>query len=514
MTDTSPKRLFNRPFSRRWIETIGGEFRKLAADNEITLEIKRRARENGRNNLPVEDDVEPDLTQRQILDTFSSGAESLSQALWNTLRGALEQIVDRIPRELDTATVVSRLRNEIERTKDRFREELIGLRHDEREAWRDLKLFKGENELARSATYPRSRPPTLVLAAIGGALLVESFLNGMIFREVSPSYTVGGIVQALAFSVVNVALGYFVLGFAAARYAGHRTPWKRQLGWSGLSFAILLGLLWNLYVAHYREAAEVKFALFQATHNLADFTNNPVDGIAHMLAGFWNIPSWPALVLFIVGLLIFFALGVEGFYGWDDVYPGYGPADRKHKDARLAYEAGARDLRNGVNGALGRVAAEMDARIERDKAAVIEAREIASEAEQAVREANDSVAELGRACIQNLKSYREANIYVCTTRAPRYFDTYPTLAIRLERDPEIDEKLALAKAALAGNLQRKEEFDKSLAGLTDWASSDLAAYFEDILEKATFLADHERKPGASPGSAGSSPPPRDPDEPS
>ncbi len=506
MAEKSPKNLFTQPepAARRWVAALSGKFGDWAEQKAAAQDIRRRARENGRNNLPLSGDAEPDVVQQQIVDGFYSGADSLYQALWNRLRGAHDLIVDRIPKPLEPDPIKALARIEIVGIRDRAKDELVALYHDEREAWKDLKLFKGENALARSAVYPKPRPPMLVVSAILSALVVESALNGLIFRDVSPSYTVGGILQAVAFSLVNVFLGYFALGFAAARYATHHDRWKRQMGWSGIGFIIFLGLLWNLYVAHWREAAAESFAKIasdlaraatQPGVQLPDVAYMIVDAGEHLLKHGLGLTSWSAIVLLVLGLMIFTALAVEGYHGWDDTYPGYGRVDRAHKDARIAYERRVGDLRTAINSALDAVKQDVSGRLQADETRVAEALEIESEAQQAEREARDSVTDLARSCLQNLRDYREANSYVRTTNPPAYFAQFPQLESDLPENDQISKRLEEAQAALISNREAKRTFDNTLGEWAREEAGNLAVFLNQVREEATFRADHERKGG-------------------
>ncbi|HEX2591460.1 MAG TPA: hypothetical protein VHL34_08185 [Rhizomicrobium sp.] len=492
MREGSPKTIFKQkdPQARRWVKALEsefGEFKDWAEQKARTLEVRQRARENGRNNLPLTDDREPDVAQQQIVDSFHTGVDSLKQALWNRLRGAHDLIVERIPKPLEPEPIKALARIEIVGIRERAKDELIALRHDERETWRDLKLFKGEHALARSANYPKPRPPMLVLTAIVAALILESIMNGMIFRNISPSYTVGGTVQAFAFSVVNVFLGYFALGLAAARYTTHRELWKRRLGWSGVSLVITLGLFWNLYVAHYREqAAEAMAANADPLHII-------IDALRHMFRTNFALTSWEAIVLLLVGLMIFFALAVEGYHGWDDTYPGYGRVDRAHKDARTAFEEKTRELRAAITRRLDDVARDVATRLEADETAVTEAREIESEARQAELEARDSVTDLDRATLQSLRDYREANTYVRTTNPPAYFKDYPELEFELPENKDIKLRLDDAVAALDVNRTAKRVFDSTLGEWAKQEAENLRTFLDEVREEATFRADHERK---------------------
>ena len=439
--------------------------------------------------MPKTEEDAPDIVQQQIVDKYSSGADSLKQALWNRLRGAEELIVERIPRPLVESAYLVQSNIQIADIKDRARDELVTLCHNERESWRDLKLFKGKNSLARSAQYPVPRPPMWVVAAVVSALVIESIMNGMIFMDASKSYALGGVLQALMLSIVNVALGYFALGFGAARYTGHAEKWKRQLGWSAAAAFMLLGILWNLYVAYLREIAQQQSDSGQSF--LPRIVGTIIDAMSQLPQNWFHLQHWQAIVLFMVGLLIFFVLAIEGYHGWDDVYPGYGKSDRIHKNARQDYETAVGDLKTAISNALAAMSTTVAGKVAADERAVEEASEIASEAEQAELEARDSAEDLSRACLEALNEYREANAYVRTTPAPAYFKVIPTLEAELPKNSQIALRLADARSALEANRKAKQTFDASFLKLTQEEAVKVQAFLDGVLKDATFRADRE-----------------------
>jgi hypothetical protein len=452
-----------RPASKVWYAQIARE-----------LKVKRQARQAGRNNLPAVGDAEPDAVQQLIVGRFRTNFESLTQALWNQLKGALDLIVQRIPQALLPDSMVEETELAVTRIRDRTRNGLVALRLRERECHRDLQYFKGENELVRSASYPAHRYYAWLLLA--GALLLETILNAFIFGQASPGYLRDGLIQAGSFSVVNIVLGFLLLGICASRYALHRNPWKRAAGIAGVILALVLGLGFNAYVAHYREVLE--HTPIDQVDPLA--RTSYVDALSHLLAEPFGLTSWQAIVLFAIGLVIFGGLAAKGHMGFDDVYPGYGGRDRVHKKALRRFEGAFARIKAEGDRAIDATTARVRQRLAAEAKGVERARDIAAEAGQAQREIADSAADLARACTDNLRDYREANLFVRSDAPPAYFADYPSFEVALPEFPAIAQRLAEAEAAAEQNRQAANQLDRRLNRLAEAELNAFEAYLREI----------------------------------
>lgn len=476
MNPFSPKNLFRRGamFARRWLPPM------IQGDHQATigreLQVKLRARECGRNNLPATSDAAPDVVQQQIIDRFGTGAEDLTQALWRRLKGALDLVVQRIPEKLDLQSIADAAELAIVRVRDRARSTLIALRKHERDRWRDLSAFRSANGLTgRSAQYTQPWPPLKVWVWIVLALVGESFLNGAIFAEASPDYWQGGVIQALAFSGINILLGFFFLGLIAARYASHVTSWKRIAGIVGVIVVVIIGILFNMYVAHYREVIE-SVPLDQID---ALAKTSYVDAAKHMREHPFEFTTWQSIVLLIIGLAVFLGLAIKGYFV-DDPYPRYGHHERAAIRARRAYERAKQDVKKAVEKEIDAAAKKLKRRIEAEARRVDEAREIVAESEEVEREVADSAADLARACTVNLRDYREVNAYVRTDQPPTYFKEYPTFSVKLPEMAEIARRFQDAVDWLERNRVTANQIEKHLNEVSKAELDAFLAYVDDI----------------------------------
>ena len=105
------------------------------------------------------------------------------------------------------------------------------------------------NRLPRNISQGQRTFAFLVLAVF---VILESILNGMFFAEGSEAGIIGGVMQALVLSVLNVGVAalYAVYGLP---FLFHRSKWGNALGvLATVAFVVwLLGL--NLAIGHFRD---------------------------------------------------------------------------------------------------------------------------------------------------------------------------------------------------------------------------------------------------------------------
>ena len=245
---------------------------------------------------------------------------------------------------------------------------------------RERKLKLGE-ALGRGVHYVSDHPDVRILQLSVIALLVlfESAANAYFFAQQSEFGISGGLFQAAAVSIANVAVSFFIVGYWGLRHAS--TPadnWRNPLVWDARNyfklfgmFAIAVGvtivLLVNLSAAHYRNLidlaashdmnAAIEAIRNNEPHPLAyetgrDFKWPWVDAetckvvlnseIGLSIGGAATNPmcrpfaihSLDAMVLFALGLAISALAAFEG-RGADASYPGLSDAAREFEKARV-----------------------------------------------------------------------------------------------------------------------------------------------------------------------------------
>ena len=178
-------------------------------------------------------------------------------------------------------------------------------------------LFRKENGLRREASYPKS-----VLLFIGLLIVVlvgESVANAWFFAQGNDFGLLGGALQALIVSVINLFIGLSI-GIGCLRYMNHiKTGIKYTAGVLFVIFSFV-ALIFNVLVGHYRAALSIEPDNAKQLA-VSNFLENP-----------FGIPDWDSWILVIVGIAVTVLVAWKGKNS-NDAYPGYKKCDKAMKDA-------------------------------------------------------------------------------------------------------------------------------------------------------------------------------------
>lgn len=185
---------------------------------------------------------------------------------------------------------------------------------------KELRVFRDENGLDRTADYPVSKPYHFSIVAV--MIIIEALGNMYLFAQGNELGLLGGIFEAILLSVVNVGVA-MLAGMLAVPQLSLPHGFRRTAGTLGLVVTLLFALLFNLVAAHYRDLLiqSKEVALQQAMP----------DAIAHPLQISFN-----GLLLLVLGLVVS-ALGLWKGYKADDPHPGYGPLSRRYERSKEAF---------------------------------------------------------------------------------------------------------------------------------------------------------------------------------
>jgi hypothetical protein len=252
-------------------------------------------------------------------------------------------------------------------------------------------------------------------------------------------------------------------------------------GWSGTVTIGAAGIVWNLYIAHFRDL----ISRVAPGTNLYTKPANYLNAFADMAAGPFHLVSWQAVALFFIGLAIFAALAVKGFQSFDDPYPGYGHIDRRYKTAMRSYERQKAALWNASTAVLKLQRRALDAGRTRETADVAEIRQIKAEAEDAQREFEESGMALERAMGELVREYRTVNQSVRSAAPPLYFARYEILTVPLpNRSVEFAGDLDQAEITREANAAAVLETNTLLNQLETKMEQDYTSYIEMIETEA------------------------------
>lgn len=238
----------------------------------------------------------------------------------------------------------------------------------ERAPERSRKLRLGEST-GRGVHYVSSHPkvPLFQMSIIALMILFESAANAYFFAKQSEFGLAGGIFQAAAVSLANVAVSFFIIGYWGLRHVSMPLDWsnngfnRRNLYVLNGLIAIIIGsilvLLVNLSAAHYRNILDIQalglempdgigskiFPHFMVNPNVceailtSDLGNTIGSAATNAMCRPFAIHSLDAMVLLALGLAIASVAAFEG-RRLDSPFPGFSDAARSLENARTDLE--------------------------------------------------------------------------------------------------------------------------------------------------------------------------------
>jgi hypothetical protein len=327
------------------------------------------------------------------------------------------------------------------------RNELHGLRRGLDAAEKDFDHFQKTHRITRA---PRVSEGSVMFFKISVLILVflfEVIANGFFLAKGSEMGVVGGIVEAIAFSFLNIGFT-LILALFCVSLTAHRSWFLKLIGLASILVYVSFAVSLNLLLAHYREISGTFFdeAGVQA---IARMRNDPF--------GLTDIKSW---LLFGTGVIFSIIAFIDGWY-LRDPYLGYAGVHKRLIAAREKYVNRQEylidnliDVRDEHNEKVDAIIKSLSGR-RREHNAIIAHR---SKMLSLFTQYQD---QLERTANMLLRKYRDANIKARTTDAPKYFDnTYklerikPTRASDAElSDKDISASITKAQAELTDQIK-------------------------------------------------------------
>ncbi|SFL13369.1 hypothetical protein SAMN04488498_1387 [Mesorhizobium albiziae] len=284
---------------------------------------------------------------------------------------------------------------------------LRDLKHDLDVRENEYSWFRKKHNLIRAPRLPEGGAHILRVALLVFLFLVETGANGSFLAKGNEQGFFGGIIEAAAFSMVNIGVA-LLAAIYCARLVTHQNFIVKTIGAASILLYGAIALAVNLALAHYREVSGT-LVDGAGTQVVANMIANP--------AGLTDIKSW---LLFMVGLLFSIIAFIDGWFVFDP-YPGYAGVEKRRKSAREGYNdgqaeriEGLQDVRDEHNEKVKEIIKGLGLR-QREHRAIVEHRG------KLLSLFAEHQNQLERACNQLLSKYREANIQARTTPPPKYF---------------------------------------------------------------------------------------------
>lgn len=302
-----------------------GQFLRLDINKlKKELRIDERAKENGSKQLPGSESDDFDEVESEIINTieaertrclneFNDHLTTYNQRLANlNIEAHLTQVT------LDAREAIGDFKAQTNQGKD----DLEIARDDVEKHADQLKNFRIEHSLSRPAHYPRSH--FLHLGVIAIIFIAECLFNALFLAVGNEFGLLGGVGEAFVISLVNIGIALF-LGKKMMPFIFHKNISLKLSGIAIIVIFCLANVVFNLLVAHYRDALAIEMSDKAAISAMSSFMVTP-----------FNITDFKSWIM--VGVGCFFALIAlfDGF-GMDDPYPKYGHWDRLRRRAYETY---------------------------------------------------------------------------------------------------------------------------------------------------------------------------------
>ena len=294
--------------------------KKIAKD----LKIEQRAHENGSNNLPAREAKDLDEVEKEIVQVVREEINKSRQRFEENQKTYEDRFyrMYHIEEYGSFETEARNMLSEYKKDVDDGLNQLQIVAEPLKETADERRSFRTKNKLDRTAHYPDTAITVLRWGLIAVLFLVESLANANFLAKGSDYGLIGGWVEAIAISFMNIGFSV-IIGLFVLRELWHRKFFRKLWGLFGLIIWLAFTLVFNLLVAHYREQAGIITEI--SSFVFAEFVENPF--------GINEFQSW---MLFGIGSL-FAVISLLDALKMDDLYPFYGKLNRKYEKLRLQY---------------------------------------------------------------------------------------------------------------------------------------------------------------------------------
>jgi len=369
--------------------------------------VKDKAVDSGRRNSPSEAATSLDSNELDFLHKIETIAVQSTLKVGESTR-ALRDSIDSLSiteRADKIDKVLEGFESEVQVKFAPQLNELEGYRVDAINAEKDLAEFKKDNALRRTASYPESN--VLTFSILGFTLLVETFCNGFFFAKGSDLGLLGGVVEAVVISLINISLG-FIFGRFIFCENNHISSVRKKSGAVFSLLFIVAAIIFNLFIAHYRAALEA--SPDQATLLAIETFKSGILSIS-------DVGSW---LLFLFGLLFYSIAAFKGYHA-DDAYPGYGRISRRKNNTKGDIDDFKQQIIDELNEYHSETIIQVDQDLKGVKQKQTQLKSLISSFEHQLGIYNSHILNLYSNLNYIITVYRERNIEERETPPPSYF---------------------------------------------------------------------------------------------
>ena len=291
------------------------------------LRLDERAERAGRARQPAADADGPDAAELEVLGIIEEAARKanedyLSQRDFYEGRIRRAAITPDLRVQLEAAgsNALADFQAEIIHDQNTLHTLLQAAGHRDQE-YQEFRERHGLNRLPRNISQSQRTLAFMVLAVF---VILESILNGMFFAEGSEAGIIGGVVQALVLSILNVGVASLFAVYGLPFLFHRRMPGKVLGVLATAAFVVwLVGL--NLAIGHFRDLYVQGAGTVQMAELLNRLTGAPL-----------LLSDAKSGLLVLLGMALGL-LSVIDVAATRDPYPGYGAIGRERQRAIERY---------------------------------------------------------------------------------------------------------------------------------------------------------------------------------
>lgn len=298
---------------------------------EREMDLAKRGAARGQDDMPASDAVVLDSTEHEIVEQIGAAQKSAYDELQAQLTTFHERLTD-----LDFESrfgAISEVAQgglaDLKAEQQMALDELHILRKDLTIAESWLDDFRKQHRIKRLADKRTALGLIVKLLVIALLVVGEIVANGYFLTGGNELGLVGGIVEALLFSVLNVGVAVFVAVVLLPNLY-HRNFLRKLFGLASLLAFFVWTAALNLGLAHYREAAGMREPTMAFAAQARDVVMERLQTSPLELDQF---ESW---LLFAIGVLFALIALIDGL-SLVDKYPGYRKASETARKAREDY---------------------------------------------------------------------------------------------------------------------------------------------------------------------------------
>lgn len=277
---------------------------------------------------------------------------------------------------------------------------------------KDLKNFKIENKIEREEISTKNK--VLFVAILIFIVIGESIINSTFFAKANDLGLLGGFIQALIISGINLGLAYSFVSVFRHKTKITLSKIQRNIHYLLLTFLIIVVFVFHLLIGHFRDGLSV------------DPENAYVISVNNFIESPFSLMTFDSWLLIAIGLILFFAF-ITDIKSLKDPYPGYTEITKRFETEKNKFDEIKSKILEEIKINEEEVENKLQISILNIKNIFNESRDIPNFKKDLEAKYNEHIQHLENTYGLLIKRYRSLNIANRKANKPKYFDNDPIL---------------------------------------------------------------------------------------